>query len=151
MTWERFRCTAGKRPGNPTTGPSCASDPDNCISDKLVRQHADILAQPEWKAAGYSYVNIDGARTESCARPPARNCPRLPRALTRCCVARPPSACPPSVRPSVCRPDPDCWSEWNRTAAGKLVPNAARFPQGMKALADYVHSKGLHLGTYNDM
>ena len=47
MTWERFRCTAGAS----GTGPSCASDPDNCISAKLVEQHADILAQPEWKAA----------------------------------------------------------------------------------------------------
>ena len=25
------------------------------------RQHADILSRPEWKAAGYTYVDIDGA------------------------------------------------------------------------------------------
>ena len=56
MTWERFRCTAGES----GTGPSCASDPENCISDKLVRQHADILGQPEWRSLGYDYHNIDG-------------------------------------------------------------------------------------------
>ena len=41
----------------------------------------------------------------------------------------------------------DCWANWNRTADGKLAPNSTRFPSGMKALADYVESKGLKLGT----
>eukprot|EP01046_Picozoa_sp_COSAG06_P000912 COSAG06_NODE_26_length_32102_cov_250.952911_27_plen_143_part_00 len=41
----------------------------------------------------------------------------------------------------------DCWANWNRTTAGKLAPNSTRFPSGMKTLADYVHSKGLKLGT----
>lgn len=31
-----------------------------------------------------------------------------------------------------------------------MVPNAASFPSGIKALADYVHSKGLKLGIYSD-
>jgi hypothetical protein len=95
-TWERFRCTAGVS----GTGPSCAEDPDNCISERLVKQHADILGQPEWRDLGYEYVNID-----------------------------------------------DCWANWNRTADGKLAPNSTRFASGMKALADYVESKGLKLGT----
>eukprot|EP01060_Flectonema_neradi_P029235 TRINITY_DN3988_c6_g1_i1.p1 TRINITY_DN3988_c6_g1~~TRINITY_DN3988_c6_g1_i1.p1 ORF type:complete len:387 (+),score=62.28 TRINITY_DN3988_c6_g1_i1:45-1205(+) len=42
----------------------------------------------------------------------------------------------------------DCWSELNRTADGKLAPNATRFPSGIKSLADYVHSKGAKLGIY---
>ncbi|PKH64364.1 hypothetical protein CRG98_050188, partial [Punica granatum] len=33
---------------------------------------------------------------------------------------------------------------------GNMVPKAATFPSGIKALADYVHSKGLKLGTYSD-
>jgi hypothetical protein len=41
----------------------------------------------------------------------------------------------------------DCWANWNRTADGKLAPNSTRFPSGMKALANYVESKGLKLGT----
>lgn len=48
-TWERFRCTAGVS----GTGPSCTEDPDNCISEELVKQHADILATPEWHDLGY--------------------------------------------------------------------------------------------------
>ena len=100
MTWERFRCTAGTS----GTGPSCADDPTNCISETLVKQHADILAQPEWRSLGYRYVNID-----------------------------------------------DCWENWHRTPEGKLHANSSRFPHGMAALADYVHGKGLRLGTYNDM
>jgi len=36
-----------------------------------------------------------------------------------------------------------------RDASGKLFPNA-KFPSGMKALADYLHSKGLKAGIYTD-
>ncbi|OWM72635.1 hypothetical protein CDL15_Pgr013103 [Punica granatum] len=44
----------------------------------------------------------------------------------------------------------DCWAELNRDSQGNMVPKAATFPSGIKALADYVHSKGLKLGTYSD-
>ena len=100
MTWERFRCTV-----------DCADDPDNCLTGKLIRDHANILAQPEWRDAGYTRVNID-----------------------------------------------DCWANMVRGtdadgsgSGGVLVANTSRFPAGMKALADYVHSKGLKLGIYNDV
>ncbi|MGW3493009.1 NPCBM/NEW2 domain-containing protein [Streptomyces sp. NPDC001020] len=42
----------------------------------------------------------------------------------------------------------DCWALPSRNADGKLVPDPARFPNGIKAVADYVHSKGLKLGIY---
>jgi len=46
----------------------------------------------------------------------------------------------------------DCWASKERDATTmKLIPDPVRFPSGMKALADYVHSKGLKLGTYGDM
>jgi alpha-galactosidase len=38
----------------------------------------------------------------------------------------------------------------SRDANGNIVPDAKRFPSGMKALADYVHSKGLKFGVYSD-
>ncbi|GAV62369.1 Melibiase domain-containing protein [Cephalotus follicularis] len=44
----------------------------------------------------------------------------------------------------------DCWGELNRDAKGNLVPRASTFPSGIKALADYVHIKGLKLGIYSD-
>jgi alpha-galactosidase len=42
----------------------------------------------------------------------------------------------------------DCWAAKDRDANGDYVPNATRFPHGIKALADYVHSKGLKFGLY---
>src|SRR5882724_13352521 len=42
----------------------------------------------------------------------------------------------------------DCWALPQRNAAGDLVPDSARFPHGIKAVADYVHSKGLKFGIY---
>ena len=43
----------------------------------------------------------------------------------------------------------DCW-QVERDAQGAIVPDPKRFPSGMKALADYVHSKGLKFGLYSD-
>lgn len=43
----------------------------------------------------------------------------------------------------------DCW-HGERDSLGFIHPDGKRFPSGMKALADYVHSKGLKLGLYSD-
>ncbi|WP_149206461.1 glycoside hydrolase family 27 protein [Flavobacterium johnsoniae] len=43
----------------------------------------------------------------------------------------------------------DGWMTKERNANGDLVPDPAKFPNGMKALIDYVHSKGLKFGLYN--
>ena len=45
----------------------------------------------------------------------------------------------------------DKWSEMSRDSNHRLVPNRERFPNGIKGLADYVHSKGLKLGVYGDV
>ncbi|GCC26060.1 hypothetical protein chiPu_0004474 [Chiloscyllium punctatum] len=45
----------------------------------------------------------------------------------------------------------DCWSAKMRDDDGKIQPDPERFPNGIKALADYVHSKGLKLGIYGDL
>lgn len=44
----------------------------------------------------------------------------------------------------------DGW-QGGRDSKGNLYPVASRFPFGMKALADYVHSKGLKIGIYTDL
>ena len=45
----------------------------------------------------------------------------------------------------------DCWSQKSgRDGNGDLVPDPRKFPSGMKALADYVHSLGLKIGIYSD-
>ncbi|HEX7023853.1 MAG TPA: glycoside hydrolase family 27 protein, partial [Gemmatimonadales bacterium] len=43
----------------------------------------------------------------------------------------------------------DCW-QVGRTPEGVIVADPVRFPAGMKALADYVHGKGLKFGIYTD-
>lgn len=43
----------------------------------------------------------------------------------------------------------DCW-QVARAADGTIVADSARFPLGIRALADYVHSKGLLFGIYTD-
>ena len=43
----------------------------------------------------------------------------------------------------------DCW-QVSRDASGTIVADPTRFPSGIKALADYVHGKGLKLGIYTD-
>ena len=72
------------------------------ISDKLIRETADIMASSGLLEHGYNYLVID-----------------------------------------------DCWSLRERDENGKLVADPEKFPHGMKALADYVHSKGLKFGMYS--
>ncbi|KAK6172590.1 hypothetical protein SNE40_016215 [Patella caerulea] len=92
LSWERFRCNV-----------DCVNDPDNCISEKLIKQMADLMISEGYKDAGYEYVCSD-----------------------------------------------DCWQSMSRAANGSLVADPQRFPSGIKGLADYVHSKGLKLGIYED-
>src|SRR5580658_1387199 len=43
----------------------------------------------------------------------------------------------------------DCW-QTGRDASGNIVADVERFPSGMKALGDYIHSRGLKFGIYSD-
>lgn len=43
----------------------------------------------------------------------------------------------------------DGW-QGGRDNRNNMIPDPAKFPSGIKALADYVHSKGLKLGIYSD-
>jgi alpha-galactosidase len=42
----------------------------------------------------------------------------------------------------------DCWMASSRDSKGNLVANSQKFPNGIKALADYVHKDGLLFGIY---
>lgn len=48
LHWERFLCNT-----------DCDMDPDNCISERLYMQMADVMVKEGWKEAGYEYVCID--------------------------------------------------------------------------------------------
>jgi alpha-galactosidase len=44
----------------------------------------------------------------------------------------------------------DCWQAKSRDADGNIQADPEHFPSGIKAPADYVHSKGLKFGLYSD-
>src|SRR5262245_47743129 len=43
----------------------------------------------------------------------------------------------------------DCWMDYGRDPEGNLRPDPLSFPNGIAALADYVHARGLKLGIYS--
>lgn len=43
----------------------------------------------------------------------------------------------------------DCW-QIGRREDGRIVADSTKFPSGIKALADYIHEKGLKFGIYSD-
>jgi alpha-N-acetylgalactosaminidase len=47
MAWIRFRCNI-----------NCELDPDNCVSERLIKSIADEMVSGGWKDAGYEYVSI---------------------------------------------------------------------------------------------
>ncbi len=44
----------------------------------------------------------------------------------------------------------DGWMAKKRDGDGNLVADPNKFPSGMKAIGDYIHSKGLKFGIYED-
>ncbi len=44
----------------------------------------------------------------------------------------------------------DAWMASERDEEGRLVADPNKFPSGMKAMGDYIHSKGLKYGLYQD-
>jgi len=72
------------------------------ISDQLMRETVDKMAELGFRDYGYEYIVID-----------------------------------------------DCWSEKSRDENGRLVPDRNKFPNGIKPVADYVHSKGFKFGIYS--
>lgn len=43
----------------------------------------------------------------------------------------------------------DCWSLKQRDDKGRLVADPEKFPNGMKAVGDYIHEKGMKFGMYS--
>jgi alpha-galactosidase len=72
------------------------------ISEKLIKEIADVMVESGLRDAGYKYIFID-----------------------------------------------DLW-QGGRDCHNNIIANPEKFPNGIKALADYVHSKGLKLGIYSD-
>ena len=46
----------------------------------------------------------------------------------------------------------DCWQSTQRNSSGHIIPDSARFPNGIATVADYVHNAGnktLKFGLYS--
>ena len=43
----------------------------------------------------------------------------------------------------------DCWALRGRDKEGRLIPDPAKFPHGMKYVADRLHAMGLKFGMYS--
>ncbi|MGH7763791.1 MAG: glycoside hydrolase family 27 protein [Candidatus Dormibacteraceae bacterium] len=72
------------------------------VTAATVEAEARVLVSSGMKAAGYTYVNLDGG-----------------------------------------------WDMRWRNSRGALQPDPAKFPQGIKPVADYIHSLGLKFGIYS--
>ena len=42
----------------------------------------------------------------------------------------------------------DCWAAQTRDVDGSIRPDPDRFPSGMRAMADWLHDRGLKFGLY---
>jgi alpha-galactosidase len=71
------------------------------VTASIVEAEARQIVASGMKAAGYTYVNLDGG-----------------------------------------------WDLLQRNTAGQLQPDPAKFPHGIKPVADYAHSLGLKFGIY---
>ena len=45
----------------------------------------------------------------------------------------------------------DCWSLYERSEYGLILPDPHRFPNGISYIVNYAHSKGVKLGLYTDI
>ena len=132
---ELFRCDV-----------DCVNHPDHCISERwpdrfhtagqaiaddarpqccrLYKQQAEALQTFGFVDAGYTGIHMDGMRDMLI-----------------------------EVRLSLGKgqTDADCWESKapaRNTTSGELLPDATRFPSGLKQLGDYIHSVGASFGLY---
>lgn len=97
------------------------------INETIVRQTADTLVHLGLDQLGYNYVNVDDCWQVSV---------RFDRHFR------------PS-QPLTARVAGRVW-QTHRDQHDKIVADPVKFPSGIKALADYVHSLGLKFGIYSD-
>ena len=102
-----------------------------CHSEVVMRQMTDVVAGGKLKELDYEYINLSEGWPAECFR--THNC--------TCVVCRSDLAVAP-LR--------SCDSPWHagsgRFPNGTIMHDPDRYPSGIKALADYVHQKGLKFG-----
>ncbi|VAI17068.1 unnamed protein product [Triticum turgidum subsp. durum] len=110
------------------------------IDEVIIRKIADAMVDTGLAKLGYEYINL-GNRFAFLARfgfPPFQ----LFMFRNEACNIHSGYICFETAD--------DCWASHDRDSQGNLAANGTAFPSGMRALADYVHGKGLKLGLYGD-
>ncbi len=101
------------------------------INETLIKETADLLVGLGLRDAGYTYVNIDGTRRLR----PCQRCLSL-----AACPAPVQAACKEHQRAAPVLADG--WAQQERNGSLPIAYNATRFPNGIRALANYVHARG---------
>tara|TARA_B110000208_G_scaffold179560_1_gene228491 strand:+ start:872 stop:1585 length:714 start_codon:yes stop_codon:yes gene_type:complete len=120
------------------------------VSERLLMQTADALVETGLAKLGFTHINLDVRHQH----------PTHLRSL---------SLSPPTLLDLLNPPGPptvimlyaplllflllnfcpqDCWMVERNASDGTIGVDPVRFPSGMKALANYIHSKGLSFGIY---
>ncbi|KAF9606297.1 hypothetical protein IFM89_024965 [Coptis chinensis] len=101
------------------------------LNEELIRETADAMVSTGLSVLGYEYINLDDCWAEQDRDSKVQVDNRLFQTHFLYLTLEPPLL-------------PVCINK------GNLVPKSSIFPSGMKALADYVHNKGLKIGIYGD-
>jgi hypothetical protein len=107
------------------------------VDERKMRAMADALVTTGLKDAGYSFVNIDDCW---CVELPS-NSHQTVHSILLFCLSLNFSSVPHSILLF-------CPRQVQRSPNGTINADPARFPGGMKALADYIHGIGLKFGVY---
>jgi len=105
------------------------------VNATILMNTAQAMHDTGLQAAGYEYVNSDGEGAIARYRLPSR---------PDCATAR---GRAPALTPRA-RLLADCWMTAARAADGAQVADPVKFPDGFKAVADFIHSLGLKSGLY---
>lgn len=111
----------------------CENHTDACINEDLYYRMADALANFGYKNAGYEYGLL--VVKAGCYSSLTSFVSRF--RFSNLCFG----LWPVNID--------DCWPG-PRGPQGELTADPKRFPSGIKALADYVHAKGLKLGALRE-
>ena len=144
-TWVQVQCLNNGLAVSPPMGWNTWNAWHDQIDEELVRTAADILVSSGLQTAGFEYLIIDGRRL--CVRPLMAILASFHAGACTDMLSEPCLPHPASVGVTAARSDG--WATRQREGTGPIQANSTRFPNGIKAVADYVHAKGrLFLETF---
>jgi hypothetical protein len=125
--------------------------PFSTVNETIVREAALGLAQGGWVEAGYHYVTLDDwsvMRRKERQGHVRRKETGWIRSRPRACdeLLKRPRTCDPTLPTTTTRPATIRYAE--RGPDGRLQGIPSKFPAGIRATSDFVHSLGLRFGVY---